>query len=166
MGLLDEESNQKFESFKDKLREAGFEPDDFPAHITLGIYVELEKEKMLAWIDEFSRTHQVLNVRYNHIGVFDTTVCFAAPRVDKALLTFHEEFHARYDADCGDTGCNFSLQLHNWVPHTTIAVGNADKIAKMLPDVCRYFEPINARMTSIQLCEFYPVQEVGRFSLQ
>jgi 2'-5' RNA ligase len=161
MGLFDAKTNRIFKSLKESLREKGYEVDDLPPHITIGAYVGLEEKKLLHWADEFSKRFETLDINFNHIGVFQENICFAAPRVDKKLLDFHEKFNVKYDDFCVEVGYKYSFKSGNWVPHVTMAIGEADKIKPLIPDLCERFKPFKGKLTHITICEFHPMRELG-----
>ncbi|BCJ96033.1 hypothetical protein acsn021_36020 [Anaerocolumna cellulosilytica] len=166
MGLFDQKTNRHFKKLEDSLRQKGYEPAELPPHLTLGIYVGLDEKKLLTWVDEFSKKHEAPELYFNHIGVFGTNICYAAPRVDKKLLLFHEKLHEKYDDFSGDEGYLYSIRSKEWVPHATLAMGEPEIIKPLIPHLCEEFKPFTGKMTQLAVCEFTPMREIGFFDLK
>lgn len=160
MALFDEETNLYFGRLRYHIKTLGVECLEIPPHITLGVYVNLDENELGAWTEEFYTNHSPIRVNFNHIGLFGTTVCFAAPRVDENLLQFHSDYHQKYDDYSGEIGFNYTLKSNNWTPHASVVINTPESILKALPIIQENFEPFIGYIEKIGVYEFSPMREI------
>ncbi|MDD4797353.1 MAG: 2'-5' RNA ligase family protein [Eubacteriales bacterium] len=140
--------------------------EDIAPHITLGAYVGVSEDDLVQWTQAFAAARPPLPIYFSHVGLFGSSVCFLAPRVDRPLLDFHAAFHARYDENCGEVGKPFSLHAGVWVPHATLAMAPELPLCDVVPIVTEAFEPFAGYITALDVCESYPMRRLTQIPLQ
>ena len=165
MGNFDEGANTEFKKLFDRLARQGIELTAQKPHITFGIYDKLDAQKLQNWIEGIALRQSPIDLYFNHIGLFAQGICIAEPCANMELLQLHSQIHSRFDRDCIDSNCLFSLKSKSWVPHTTLAVLPPDRICSMLSSVMEVFKPINATITALSITEYAPLKYLKTYPL-
>lgn len=166
MGLFDPEANLAFSGLGSRMAQHGVPGADQQPHLTFGIYDNLNREDLLNWVAQIAQTQKKLTLNFNHIGLFQQGICFAEPCANLELLCLHRILHAKYDQDCRDRNCLYSLKSKSWVPHTTLAVWSPEQISDFMPAVLESFRPIQATITQLAITESPPLRQICEFPLQ
>lgn len=157
MATLDEASTETIISLKKELCTQGVACDLVPPHITLGIYEDLQEERLLAWTRSFAKEQARLLISYSHIGFFASpasSVCFVAPVVNKELLALHQKYHQQLDEYCLKKGFYYSLHSNSWVPHCTLFMGEKQNVETTIPLLVQNFTPFSAWISGISVGYF------------
>lgn len=165
-GLFDENTNAIFKSIKSSLKKQQLLCNELQPHITIGVYEDLELDKFLSWVEQFAKTHFMLDIYFNHIGFFDEEMCFIAPRTDYQLLDFHKDFHLKYDDFCGEAGYYYAYSTNQWSPHSTIVYGSPTEVLKSFVALKKEFKPFKGRLARLSVCELNPMKEIATFELK
>jgi len=89
---FDDEMTDKINSLRKKLYDANVieEITEWPPHITIAAYENVDINKLLAWTDEFSQNNPPFEIMLSSLGIFlptaenpDTSLLFAALRNQK-----------------------------------------------------------------------------------
>lgn len=165
MGCFDPEANRAFYDFYQKLEQEGFPFENQPPHLTFGIYNNVNQDDLFYWVDQISRFQKKLVVNFNHLGLFQEGICFAEPCASLELLYLHRTLHAKFDQNCTDKNCLYSLKSKSWVPHTTLAVLEPEQLQKFVPIALTLFQPIQATIEKLVVTEYPPLKQIGEFPL-
>lgn len=165
MGLFDEEANNLFAELSDKIAQKGFPVSGQLPHLTFGIYNDIHQEEFTNWVVSIAKVQNPVELQFNHIGFFEQGTCFVEPSSNIDLLNLHKCLHEKYDQDCIDKNCLFSLKAKSWVPHTTLAVLDRDRIADFIAIFLEDFRPIKATITKFMISEFPPFRSLCEISL-
>ncbi len=165
MGLFDRNANDAFCDLYSKMAQRGFSMKQQEPHLTFGIYDHLDQKGLLDWVAEIARTQKKINVNFNHIGLFRQGICFAEPCANRELLELHQKIHSKYDQNCTDMNCLYSLKAKSWVPHVTLATMEPDQMGLFLPSVLALFQPIQATVMELEITEYAPLKSIQKYSL-
>lgn len=162
LALFDDDTSRRLHNWKTvACREQGA-CDLLPPHITLGVFeAACERELSLAAAG-FAAASGPTPVSFSHIGVFGTTVCFAAPCVNKTLLGFHAGFYAHVGALQSEVGHWYAPG--RWVPHSTLFMGPWPGMQRALAAAVQNFVPFSGHITAIGVG--HAMREVERFVLR
>ena len=165
MGLLDQDADHAFSDLYFKMSQRNIPIISQPPHLTFGIYDNVNQKDLLNWVAHIAHDQEELELNFNHIGLFQQGICFAEPCVSLELLHLHQRLHAKYDQNCDDKNCLYSVKEKGWVPHTTLAVLDSDQIGSVMPIILELFTPIQATIKSLVVTEYPPLKKIGEFPL-
>lgn len=166
MGLFDREAGEAFDRLRLELRRRGVPVEDQEPHLTFGIYENIaDREAFINWVAHVALFQKRPTLNFNHIGLFPQGICFAEPCADRALLALHGSLHARYDQECSEKNCLYSLKAKSWVPHTTLGVWQPEQAGEYLPILLKAFRPIEATIVKLAVTEYPPVKLLREFPL-
>ena len=165
--FLDKRSSRYIKSIWSQLSEKGIDSslintDGLFPHITLAIYEEIDEEKFIAKMKEFKSKMQIIDTRFDVLGVFpDTGACFVTPVVTEELLSLHRDYY-EYFKEFEDTARKY-YRPGMWNPHCSLAMGlNKEKMKEAFNIILDIFEPFEASLDGIAL---YKVEmEDGKFT--
>lgn len=166
MGLFDQAAEEAFGALSVALSKRGFPAEEQTPHVTFGIYEGVDQEDFLDWVSHIASNQRQLDLNFSHIGIFTPGICVAEPCANLGLLQLHRNLHAKYDQDCSEKNCLFSLKAKSWVPHTTLAVSEPEQLAAILPVLMEIFKPIDATITKLMVTEYPPMKRVREFPLK
>ncbi len=166
MGLFDRKAGEDFDRLRRELGRRGVPVEDQEPHLTFGIYENItDREAFISWVAHAALFQKRLTLNFNHIGLFTQGICFAAPCADRALMALHGSLHARYDQECSDKNCLYSLKAKSWVPHTTLGVWQPERAGEYLPALLEAFRPFEATIEKLAVTEFPPMKLLREFPL-
>lgn len=160
MGRFDKDADDAFCGLLAQLSKKGFPATDQEPHLTFGIYSGVEQNEFVNWVAHTARNQHKLTLNFNHIGIFQQGICFAEPCANLELLSLHRSLHAKYDQDCTDKDCLYSLKAKSWVPHTTLGVLETEQAKAILPLLFELFRPIRATITKLAVTEYPPLKNI------
>lgn len=138
--------------WQQRLYDAGFKGEqsrDIPQHITLGTFPVDAVERAVSAV-RTAAAMAPFAVSISHMGMFaGGRVLFAAPDVNRELLTLRERF--------GDSA--------GWVPHSTMLIDRPDEVERALPVLRECFAPALVTVSAIELYEFWPARFICRVPL-
>lgn len=130
---------------------AGIHTKNLPQHITLDSFPMEQEQALIQKIREIAASTESFDVCFNHVGIFGgSKVLFIAPDINRPLLKLKEQFGDSFD----------------WTPHTTMLLDEPDKIRQALPLVMDEFQPFVARVSELELFEFWPARHIMTVKLQ
>lgn len=157
MGLLDEESNQKFNDLNFMMENEGIKTIDLPPHMTLGTYKNIGEQELLQYVKDFASKYNPIPLKFSHLGIFEDNVLFVEPKVTKQLLDFHADLHQKHDECYSRNGYFYSLISNSWIPHISVSIGNRIKTLDALEVMLDNFRPFDGYLTSIAIYKFHPI---------
>jgi 2'-5' RNA ligase len=136
------------------------------AHITLGVWDDVDLDATLDWLDSFSRSLSPIPVEFSGFGSFVSpqSVVYLSPIVTVELIEVHTRFHAEIQ---GPLGICWSYYLPgSWVPHCTLTQGIADDAIAPALEIARTITvPISGTLESTGIVEFPEIVDHGTFAL-
>lgn len=149
--VFDDETQRKLKNIQDdilSLGEKGTQTMDIPFHISLGSFPLKDEEMLKAKIKEVCSENHEFYVTLNKINHFDNKVLFIEPKKSNELKKLHNIFDMNY-AD--------GFPYH---AHTTIFCADKEQVIKAKKYLSKIFKPINAKITGIQMGEFFPTKMI------
>ena len=144
---------------------------EWPPHLTLGSYENLDPSKLCAWAEEYAGRCSRISLKMDTLGVFcrseqfpDTEVIFVAPSTPPALCEFHYGFHEKYDELFSRAGWDFSLKKGQPTFHSTVVVCKTTEFHIAMDYLRENFKPLDATIEAIEIYEV-PMKFIGRYPL-
>lgn len=154
---LDERAQARLEALYGKLRDRGFtghQTRGIPYHLTLGSRAPEDEAGQAERLGALCRGIPAFDLRLGHLGLFGQTVLFLSPNPNEELLALLRTFFP----ECGKGD-------HDWSPHITLLMDEAESIGKALPVAAEAFEPFCARVEAVSLYAFFPKRLIRRCAL-
>ena len=153
MADLDPSAQQRMAAWYRSLREAGFEGTQTPGlpyHISLAAFPLAQEKKAAEILRSAAERFPSFPVHISHIGIFAPgKVLFGAPERNEPL----EALHAFCEPD--------QAPQRPWTPHATLLIDEPERVCAALPVLLRFFQPLEARITRLHLCAFWPTREIA-----
>ncbi|MEE1077369.1 MAG: 2'-5' RNA ligase family protein [Acutalibacteraceae bacterium] len=133
-------------------------------HVTLAVFNEVDENKCIELLKEFTKERKVLPAFLDSVGMFnDTKTIFLNPTMTKNMYQLQSDLY--------DTMKEFDTQgwewylPDGWVPHCTIALNREDEeeaFYKSSELVLREFKKIEGKYTALGLVKLtFPVKEIA-----
>ena len=154
---LDAQAPARLEALYGMLRARGFvgrQTQGVPYHLTLGSRALEDEVGHAERLEVLCRTLPAFDLRLGHLGLFGQTVLFLSPNPNEELLALLRTFFP--ESGRGD---------HDWAPHVTLLMDEAEAIGQALPMVAHAFEPFCSRIEAVSLYAFFPKRLIRRCSL-
>jgi len=154
---LDDQTQKTLSGYYEKLVQNGFpgtQTKEIPYHLTMGSYPCDMERKLTGWLDEKIADMSGVTLLFDHIGLFGLNVLFLAPNVTHELLTLKEAI--TFDG---------TIDEFPWAAHATMLIDTPENILRALPVVADML-PLEARIDSIGLYEFFPKRGIKKYSLK
>ena len=169
---FEEATNSKLFSLRDKFESAGFCVQEWPPHITIAAYENIDEKLIYDWTNAFSQKYKPFEIALNSLGVFppsedqgDSSVLFLTPAHSKALINFYYAFHAKHEEYCTGIGWYNSIVHGNPVMHCTLGIIDKDKLQQAIHTVFESNAFTRTIITALELYT-YPMKLIQRFNLQ
>lgn len=169
---FDEEKEIQFNRLRQVLSEKGHIVPEWPPHITIAAYENIEEDLLCQWASEFVSNHSKQKIAFHSMSVLppggehtETAVLCLDPAHSKAFVDFYYDFHQQYEEYCTGIGCYNSILHGNPVIHATIAIVNVAKLQEVMELI--FSEEIfgEAEITALELYA-YPMRLIKRFELE
>ena len=169
---FDEATDKSLFSLRDKFEHAGFCIQEWPPHLTIAAYENIEEKLLRDWSEEFSKNHNSFEIVLHSLGVFppsgdkgESSVLFLAPAHSKTLIDFYYAFHAKHEEYCTGIGWYNSIVHGNPVIHCTLGVIDKGKLQEAINAVFESNTFATAKITALELYT-YPMRLIQRFELK
>lgn len=165
--FLDKKASRYVKSIWQALSENGIDSslinmDGLFPHITLAVYDDIDKNKFIEKMKEFKLQLDVIDTKFDILGVFPTTgACITTPVVTEELLTLHRKYYD-YFKEFNSNARAYYLP-DNWNPHCSLAMGlDKEKLMEAFKFILNMYEPFEASLEDIALYEIE--MENGKFT--
>ena len=167
---FDEKSNLIIRNIWKKLRERDVsdymdEYGGFP-HISLAIFDDIDVLSVVRLIEEVVENESMFTLKMSSLGIFPSNenVLFLSPVASETLINLHTKLHLILK----DIENKWEYYLPNlWVPHCTLGMNiPKSKLNDAIDVIIEDYEPLEVRIETINLVEFYPVKIVKSFKLK
>ena len=149
--VFDNETQLKLKDFQDKVLALGYpgtQTMGIPFHISLGSFEVEEEDKLKARIKEVCSQNCSFEINLKEVNHFNNRVLFIEPEVNSSLRRLHELFDGNY------------ADGFPWHAHATILCGDEEHVIKAKEFLNGIFSPLKARITGIQMGEFFPTRMI------
>lgn len=118
--VLDSESEMKIIDIQKALGRR-----EFSAHITLGVYENINDDKIIGWTEKFAVKARRIGIYYAGIGIMEAPFIYAMPRMSDELSRMHRDYHMHFDEYSTKWT---SLSDNIWTPHTTLGMYSVESV--------------------------------------
>ena len=132
----------------------GRQTKDIPYHLTLGRHALDCESQLRGELERVCRETEVIEICFDHLGLFGLDVLFAGPNMNHELLDLQSRFFD--DQTHG---------AHRWCAHATLLIDAPEAILRALPIVAALFQPLHARIERVALYEFFPARLIKAYDL-
>jgi len=153
------------------------ELSEWPPHITIAAYEDVNIDELLKWTEDFSHRHNAFEISLSSLGIFPpfsenakTATVYASPSQSKSLIDFYYAFHEKLDNYHGKLGWFYSSEWGYPIIHSTIGAVKLSQLQKAMEKIFENFYQGFARsfgITKIVALEVYtyPMELVMRYDL-
>lgn len=132
-------------------------------HLTLACFNDVDEEKCVQCLKDFSKIHKAVPAYIGSVGMFnDSKTIFASPMMNESMYQLQRELHD-FLKDFDSTGWEWYCP-NRWVPHCTIALTkeDADEVFYKASDLILHeFKKMGGKFVSIGLVKItFPVEEI------
>jgi len=168
---FDAETDKKLNRLGEALIEAGYVVPEWPPHITIAAYENIEETIIHDWTEGFAAQHSRLDIGMHSLSILppggehtETTVVCLAPSHSKKLVDFYYAFHEKHEAYCTGIGWYNSITHGNPVMHATLVIIPCVALQKAIA-LCATANIFgNATIEALELYT-YPMRLIKRFEL-
>ena len=149
--VFDDATQRRLKAFQDSVLSLGYsgtQTMDIPFHISLGSFkIECEQE-LKEKIKKICSQKFEFEINLNKVNHFGNEVLFIEPENNVKLAELHSLFDGSY--------ANGFL----WHAHTTIFCGKEEQVIEAKECLNNIFTPVTAKITGIQMGEFFPTRMI------
>lgn len=166
---FDNVTDKKMNMLRKSLTDMGYSVPEWPPHITIAAYEDMNEKLICNWTENFCTTHRSVNVNLCSLGTFppnqNSNVLYLAPAYSKTFVDFYYDFHQKYEEYC--TGIGRYNSIINDCPsiHCTIAEISIDNLQNTMNSVFDSNCFGQAKITAIEIYT-YPMRLIKRFALK
>lgn len=166
---FDNATDKKLNQLKKSFENAGYSVPEWPVHITIAAYEDIDEKQICDWTQEFCKSHKKVNVNLCSVGIFppnkSRNVIYLAPAYSKIFVDFYYDFHQRYGEYCTGIGRYNSIVNDSPSIHCTIAEINTDDLQNAIKLVfnSKCFE--KSKITALEVYT-YPMRLLKKFELK
>ena len=149
--VFDKETQKRMEFYQSKILSLGYtwtQTNNIPFHISLGSFPTSKKAELKQRIADVCSKNFEFEIDLTKICDFDGKVLFIEPELNKNLLDLHNLFEGNF------------ADGFPWHAHSTVVIGEKEAVCEAKKLLGQIFEPFKARVTGIQLGEFFPAKMI------
>ena len=149
--VFDDATQRKLKALQDRVLSLGYsgtQTMDIPFHISLGSFKVENEQELKARIKEVCSQKREFEINLNIVNHFNNKVLFIEPKENAELRCLHDLF----DNNVADG--------FPWHAHATIFCGSEEQVIKAKECLYGVFKPIKAKITAIQMGEFFPTRMI------
>jgi len=168
---FDEETDKRIARLKKLLVEHGYSVQEWPPHITIAAYENLDEKRLCEWTSEFSSEKETLGVAFYSLSILPphgehskSAVLCLEPSHSKPFVDFYYGFHAKYEEYCTGIGWFNSIVHGNPIMHATIGTIEVNALQRAMELVFSTDVFGQAKITALEVYT-YPMRLIKRFDL-
>ena len=170
---FDQETEEKLYALQEHLCREGYIKgiSEWPPHITIAAYENIDIHLLLKWTEEFSNNHFPFDIMFPSLGIFPprgenskTAVIYASPSHSIELVEFYFAFHEKLDEYCGNLGFWYSKKFGYPVIHSTLGTFDLVSIQKAIELIITHNIFVRAKVIALEVYT-YPMELIQRFEL-
>lgn len=111
LARFDKNTEEKLIALRREMTNAGYASSEWPPHITLAAYEDLDAEALCDWTGEFVREHTRQKLTFGSVSLLppyathrETAVLCLNPVHAKPFVDFYYAFHEKYESFCKGIG--------------------------------------------------------------
>jgi 2'-5' RNA ligase len=171
LARFNEEKDLQLKKLKKVLSDEGYPVPEWPPHITISAYENIDEELLCKWTSEFASKHHKQKITLHSISVLppggehtETAVICLSPAHSQSFIEFYYDFHEKYEEYCTGIGWFNSITHGNPIIHATIGIVKVTEMQKLMELI---FSQIIFGATEITALEVYtyPMRLIKRFDL-
>ena len=154
-----------------EMTNAGYASSEWPPHITLAAYEDLDAEALCDWTGEFVREHTRQKLAFGSVSLLppyathrETAVLCLNPVHAKPFVDFYYAFHEKYESFCKGIGSFSAVSEDKPVIHCTLSVVRITELQDALELVFQNDVFTQAEVTALEIYT-YPMRLIKRFDL-
>lgn len=166
---FDDKSDKKLNKLIKSFTNAGYSVPEWPVHITIAAYENINEKLLCDWTEEFCKSHNSVNVNLCSLGTFppnkNSNVLYLAPAYSKTFVDFYYDFHQKHEKYCTGIGRYNSTKDDSPSIHCTIAEINTYDLQNAMNLVFDINCFRQAKITALEVYT-YPMRMIKRFELK
>ena len=150
---------------------AGYIISEWPFHITMAAYENLDINLLCEWTSEFALMHKKQKISFSSVSILppggehtETAVLCLNPAHSKKFVDFYYDFHEKNEEYCTGIGSLNSIAEDQPIMHATIATVGIKEMQKALELIFSENVFGEAEMNALEIYT-YPMKMVKRFAL-
>ena len=165
---FDKNTEAKIMSLAQKVADYGFSTKFLEwktrPHVTLAIFNDVDEQRCIALLQEFTRGKAPIPALLDSVGMFnDTKTIFLNPTMTRKMYQLQEDLHETMK-EFDKKGWEWYMP-DGWVPHCTIALCGEDEedvFYRTSELVLREFEKMEGKYVALGLVKItFPVEEIA-----
>lgn len=172
LARFSEEKDIQFKELKKVLSDKGYVVPEWPTHITIGAYENIDEDLLYKWTSDFASKHNRQKVALNSISILppsvdhnETAVICLDPAHSISFINFYYDFHEKYEEYCTGIGLFNSIANGNPVIHATIGIVKITEIQEMMELIFSQNIFGEVEITALEIYT-YPMKLIQRFDLK
>ena len=129
LARFDKNTEEKLIALRREMTNAGYASSEWPPHITLAAYEDLDAEALCDWTGKFVREHTRQKLAFGSVSLLppyathrETAVLCLNPVHAKPFVDFYYAFHEKYESFCKGIGSFSAVSEDKPVIHCTLSV--------------------------------------------
>jgi hypothetical protein len=168
---FDQNTNDKLLILDEKLKASGYSISEWPPHITIAAYENIDENSICDWTSNFTKTHNEIIIGLHSINILppggehtDTAVLCVNPAHSKKFVDFYYEFHEKFEECCTGIGYYNSISHGNPVMHATLAIIKINEFQSAMNIILKSNVFGNAKINALEVYT-YPMKLIERYEL-
>ena len=169
---FDEETDNQIIKIRKIMIESGFTVPEWPPHITIAAYENLDESLLCEWTSQFtSMQTEKIEVALSSLSILpprgqntETAVLCFNPAHSKSFIDFYYRFHERYEEYCTGIGWFNSIVHGNPIIHATIGTILVEELQKAMEIVFSNNLSKESRIIALEVYT-YPMKLIKRYEL-
>ena len=153
---FDEKTEDKIVKIRKLMTDAGYPVPEWPPHITIAAYENIDIDLLCEWTSEFTSTqNEKIEVALNSVSILppwgensETAVLCFNPAHSKPFIDFYYRFHGKHEEYCTGIGWFNSIAHERPIIHATIGTVEIKELQKAIEIV---FSNNVSEISNIQL---------------
>lgn len=166
---FDKATDKKLNKIRELFADTGYSIPEWPIHITIGAYENIDEKLICDWTEEFCKNHSCVDVNLCSLGTFlpnkNNNVLYLAPAYSKTFVDFYYDFHQEYEKYCTGIGRYNSIKDDSPSIHCTIAEIDTDNLQNAMKLIFDSDCFKQAKITALEVYT-YPMRLIKRFELK
>lgn len=167
-----EEKDMHLKKLKNVLSDEGYSVPEWPPHITIAAYENIDEELLCKWTSNFASKHNKQKIALHSLSILppggehtDTAVICLAPAHSKSFVDFYYDFHEKYEEYCTGIGWFNSIRHGSPVIHITVGIVKVNEMQEVMKLIFSQEIFGEAEITALEVYT-YPMSLIKRFDLK
>lgn len=147
---LDNETNMKVQSYRDKLTKYNIPFGRLNVHITIANFMDIEPIQIIEYSKEFMKKVKPFTIKYKFIEILSDNCLACIPETSGELLKYYNQYHNKYDEYCD----KWTMKENKlWFPHSTIYSETGADYFTMKEEIEKSFTPFEGKIVGFELSQ-------------